>query len=272
MSVKNSTQNPELGFVWLLKRIKQHSKMLLALSSAYIIFGIAYLLIADRWYQAEVVLVPTERGMAGVATNQIGGLAALAGINVSGGSNRSEAVALLKSKELLRTFIDRNSLVDTLLSGKDVNESADPLDVAVVYFNKSLRSVSEDRRAGTVTLAISWSNAELAADWANGLVLDANEQLRLRALKDATRNVEFLREEIVRTKLTTLQQSLARLLESELQTVLLAQNGDGFGFRVVDRARAPARAYWPQPAIVILIALVLSLISVAIWIALKEER
>jgi hypothetical protein len=50
-----------------------------------------------------------------------------------------------------------------------------------------------------VTLAIEWTQPEVAAEWANALVQRLNRRLRERALREAETNVAYLQAEMART-------------------------------------------------------------------------
>ena len=47
---------------------------------------------------------------------------------------------------------------------------------------KSILSVDEDKKSGLISLSISWKDPEVAAEWANDLVKQLNEQLREKQL------------------------------------------------------------------------------------------
>jgi LPS O-antigen subunit length determinant protein (WzzB/FepE family) len=54
---------------------------------------------------------------------------------------------------------------------------------------------------------------------------------------------------MVQTSIVTLQQAIARLLESELQKVMLARGNEEFAFRIIDSAFPPKERVRPQRAL-----------------------
>jgi tyrosine-protein kinase Etk/Wzc len=87
--------------------------------------------------------------------------------------------------------------------------------------------------------------------------------MRRRALAEAEANVEYLRTELDTTTAVALQQSIGRLLETELQKLMLARGTKDFAFRVIDRAEAPKRRSRPnRPMFVILATLAGGALSV----------
>ena len=84
--------------------------------------------------------------------------------------------------------------------------------------------MDEDLTTGVITVRVEWTDPETAASWANDLVKLANEIVRIRALTEAQRNVDYLKQELSRTNVVGLQQVLYSLLESELNTIMLAND------------------------------------------------
>lgn len=210
--------------------------------------GATYAFVSQSWYQAEVTVLPaSNRGVPAIGT-QLGGLASLAGLSLGSTSN-SEPVAVVRSGEFTRLFIEQNNLLPLLFANR-WDEGAgrwkrhwlwaepDWRD-GVRLFENSVRSISEDKKTNLVTISVEWKDPELAASWANSIVDLLNDQMRQRALIDAERNVAFLRQELATATVVPLQQSIGRLLEGELQKLMLARGNREFSFRVIDRATPP---------------------------------
>jgi LPS O-antigen subunit length determinant protein (WzzB/FepE family) len=124
----------------------------------------------------------------------------------------------------------------------------------VKYFDENIRSVREDALTGLITLVIEWEDPEVASEWANLLVERLNDRMRQRALIDAESSVAYLESELNRTSLVTLQQSIGRLLESEVQKLMLARGNEEFAFRVIDPAEPPKRRVWPKRTLIVLLS------------------
>jgi uncharacterized protein involved in exopolysaccharide biosynthesis len=224
--------------------------------------SIGYALLATEWYRAEVLLAPADSRSGPALGGQLGGLAALAGVSIRDGDG-AEAVAVLKSRELAREFIEEFDLLQVFFADswdepggrwKMANPSDWP-DVrdAIEFFHEKVLSVNENRQTRMVTLGIEWKSPELAAEWARILVRRLNERLRARALEEAETNVRFLEDELARTSIVTLQQTIGRLLESELQKLMLARGSDEFAFRVIDPANVPKKRERPKRTLLVIV-------------------
>ena len=193
-----------------------------------------------------------QRSASG-ALGQLGGLAALAGVNIGSGSS-SAPLAVLKSREFAEEFIREQSLEKLLV--EDFDDPSKEYDIrdAVKVFLGEVRVVSEDKKAGIVTLSIFWKDPEVAARWANSYVERLNARLRDRAIAEAERNVKFLQGEIARTDVVSMQQSVGRILETEMQKYMLAKGEVEYAYRIVDRAAPPKLRESPKRTLIVLIS------------------
>jgi len=258
--------------------------IVVAVTLVFGIASVAFALLATEWFRAEVLLAPAHERSTPSLGGQLGGLAALAGVSV-GGADSAEAVATLKSRELAREFIEEHDLLTVFFAddwdakeerwiGNDPRKWPDVRD-AIKYFREDMLKVGEDLQTGLVTLAIEWKDADLAADWANDLVRRVNTRLRERALREAEANVAYLQEELSRTTLVPLQQTIGGLLESELQKLMLARGNEEFAFRVIDAASAPKERVRPKRALISVVGTVLggmlAVFGVLLLHALRSE-
>ncbi len=222
-----------------------------------------------EWYRAEVLLAPAEERRSGdsrSALGNLGGLAGLAGISVGGGGN-VEALAVLRSRGFIREFIEDLELMPVLFAdawdaaiddwkNQDADEQPDIRD-AVAFFRGDVLTVSEDVQTRLVTLAIDWTDPAIASEWATALVDRLNARMRAQALHEAETNVAYLQEELGSTSLVTLQQTIGRLLETEMQKLMLARGNEQFSFKVLDPAVEPKRRSRPNRTLMVALAIVM---------------
>ena len=214
--------------------------------------GVTYALLAQEWYRAEVVLAPADKkgGMSG-ALSQLSGLASLAGVSVGGGEG-SQPLAVLKSKDFAREFITDMKLMPVLLKDQKDDKPTDIRDALRVF--ETVRTVSDDKKTGLVTLGVRWKDADTAALWANELARRVNARLRAEALQEAERNVAYLQKEMAATSVVSLQQSMGRVLEGEMQKLMLARGNEQFAFKVIDRATPPKQRDAPKRSLIAIVA------------------
>lgn len=245
------------------------------------ILGTTFAFVVKPQYRAQVTLMPVEnKGIQGLTgqLGALGGLAGLAGVNL-GDSNKVEPLAVLSSREFVRSFIADEKLTTVLLAdkwdakrGKWKDEGPDQPDIrdAVEFFTKSVRKVGEDRKAGLVSLTIEWTNATEAARWANLMARRVNVQMRDRAVDRASRSIEYLRGELDATNQVALQQSISRLIETQMQDMMAARGNAEYAFRVIDSAHVPKKRFFPKRTLIILGATLIGGFLACAWVTLTR--
>jgi uncharacterized protein involved in exopolysaccharide biosynthesis len=281
---QNEVEDENFDLYGFLRTLWEGRLIIIVITLTVTAGGVAYAFLATKWYKADVVMVQADesKSLSGNLA-QLSGLASLAGINIGTGGQSETSIAVLKSKELVRSFIGDKNLIKVLLVDKldpktgdwkirDPNKQPDIRD-AVEYFQKKICNVAEDKKAGLVTLSITWRDPQVGADWANELAQRVNAKMRDRAMSEAERNIKYLKDEMVATNVTSMQQSIGRVLESEMQKLLLARGNDEFAFKVVDRAVPPRKPIWPQKLFFAGASLFIGvLISIVVVVARREIR
>lgn len=207
-------------------------------------------------YRAAVVLLPastnhSNAGYLNSALGQLGGLAALAGIDVGSQSAETEEdLAVLRSREFTEAFIRSENLMPKLFpkkwnpqtqSWKGSKDDWPTYAEGFNYFDKKIRTVTYDKKTGLITLQIDWRDPQEAAAWANGLAARLNKEMRSRVISDSTAAVAYLKEELATTTAVDTRQAINRLIEAQINRRMLANVTAEYAFRIVDRAMAPDR-------------------------------
>ena len=245
--------------------------------------GFGASLLMDRAYRAEVVMIPvTESSQSSVLaslSNQIGGLSALTGLDLSPDLDRNESFETLRSRSLATRFILENDLVAVLSAGEYPDEAPPEyaLNDAIDTLRRSVLSVSEDVRTGIMRVSVTWTDPIVAADWANSYVALANSELRHRAIEDARTKKLFLERALETTSIARLRESIFSLIETQISAEMMASTRPDFAFRIIDAAVPPdLRAYVrPQPAVMAFLgaAFLCSILAlVFLWANLRVVR
>jgi LPS O-antigen subunit length determinant protein (WzzB/FepE family) len=236
-------------------------------------------------YRAQAMISPMESG-AGVASSlrsQFGGLASLAGVDIGADASRKvESFATLSSQGFARRFIETNNLMPQLFPERWDNtrqgwrDKAPTLEDGVLLFTRQVRSVVEDRKSGLITVTIEFRSPTLAADWANLMVEQVNDQLRLQAAREAQNSIQYLNAELGKTNVIELRQAIFRLIEAQVHNAMLANVQREFAFRFIERAVPPERRFSPRRTILTVIGALAGAgfaISILwVWRAYRRER
>ena len=224
--------------------------------------AVAYALYTPESFKAETLVAPAQEENSGAssALSQFGGLASMAGISIPSDSNVEQVIATLQSRKFLRQYIARKNLLPVLFeeiwdaesqSWLVQTQEDEPTEQKAVEIFKSILSVDEDKKSGLISLSISWKDPAVAAEWANDLVKQLNEQLREKAIADSQKRVGYLEQELAKTTLQDMRAVLYNLLESEKQKAMLANVNEDFALEVIDPAVAPETREKPKRKLIV---------------------
>ncbi len=247
--------------------------------------------LSPKKYEATLLLSPVTSqtnasGLGGLssAISQLGGIASL-GLPISGGGAKAESLATLESATLTEQYIQENNLLPVLFHNswdaqhgkwKDASLGKVPtLWKGNLFFGKAVRTVKEAPRTGLVTLTVTWTDPNAAAQWANGLVKMTNDYLREKAIRESDRNIAYLEGQLAKTSVMEIRNSIYSLMESEIKKQMLARGSDEYALKVIDPAQAPEKAASPQRLLWVLagfcVGLLLSSIYIFVRVLAKSE-
>lgn len=261
------------GLLILLWR-KRLTIVLVAVVFALVGTVVAFLL--PPIYRAEATIQIRDEGGGANAlrslTSQLGPLSALAGAALGeDGDERSVALATLKSRAIIQSYIEKKNLLPVLYASRWDKEEGrwkrnDPFYVPTLQdaykkFTKKVFSVAEDRKTNLVTVAVEWRNPEMAAEWVEGLLADANAALKMRTIKESEANLKYLETQAKKTSIVQLQMALYTLMEAEYKKLMIARNTEDYIFRIIDPPQVPKKKTRPKRALIILAALALGVVA-----------
>jgi uncharacterized protein involved in exopolysaccharide biosynthesis len=271
----DSAYDPAELWATMLRR----KRSIALIAAAFFCAGLTYSFLARHWFQADVTLAPVQgESLAAAGLSQFAGLANIAGISLPK-SGTAEAIATLRSRDFAAAFIADRALLPVLFASEwDTTsgswrrpDKAPQMGDAVKFFRERVLAVREDKIEGLVTVSVRWTDPVLAADWANDMVQRVNGRLRESAVRDSERNIAFLRSQLVDNSVVALQQSVGRVLESELQKFMLAKGHEEFAFKVIDPATVPLEKYRPQRILIMLLSVIVGLVVGAVVVIIRDR-
>ena len=242
---------------------------ILATVAFFTVVSIIYSLNLKDVYRAESVLMSAEtRQSASPLLNQLGGAAALIGINVGadGGGSVENAIAIMRSREFILKFIAENNVLVPLFagtwdkengtgvneevfdprSGEWISNQGTPSPLMAYRKFSELLSIVQDSSTGLVRVSIDWHDPTLAAKWVNQLIVELNRIIKLRDVKEANDAISFLQKQLESTQLVDMQRVFYQLIQSQTQVTMLADVRDEYVFQIIDTAVVPDQKVAPR--------------------------
>ena len=260
-------QNEGVDLVDLWGPVLRHKWLIVAVTAGFAIAGIAYALVATPIYRSDVVLMPVTADKAGSALSRLGGLASMAGISLDVGGDSVRSVAMLRSRKFVEDFIRDKNLLPLLFSEEwddakkdwrtDVVEERPDIRDGTKLFSEDVRFIAQDRETGLLTLSVEWTDPETAAAWARELVDRINESARRADVEEAERKLTYLSEQLESANLSEARQAIARVMEEQVNALMLAKGQVDYAFKVIDPATVPKEQARPNRPLVVVMATLL---------------
>ena len=288
----------EIDLLELFKALWKGKWIIIATTFVFAVGAVLYALSIPNIYKSDALLAPAESsGGAGLSkmAGQLGGLAALAGVNLGAGesSQTDLAVQVMKSRQFVEAFINKHDLLVPLMAAKDwdlVNNklildeeiynpntgkwlrkaqglrgSEPSAQEAFQVFNKSVLSVSQDKESGLYTVSVKHYSPYIAQQWVNWLIEDINKVMRERTIAETSQNLAYLNTQLQKTAVADMQSAFYKLVEEQTKSLMLAEVQNEFIFKVVDPAVVPELKDGPKRALICMLGTLLGgMLGVAI--------
>ena len=296
---QNNSEDDEIDLRELWQALWQGKLQIAAITAVFAFISIIIVLMLPNIYRSEALLAPAEESQGGglaALAGQFGGLASIAGINLSDGATDPTTIAIetLKSRRFIKTFIDKHKLLVPLMAcdgwdgtnhtlklnnhvydaenqqwlhGKNNPLQSEPSDIEVYeVFIDDVLSVSQDKKTGLVTIGVDFYSPVLAKQWVEWLVTDLNNYMRDKDLKSAERTINYLTEQLNSTSIADMQTIFYQLIEEQTKTIMLANVRKDYVLEVIDPAITPEEHAKPKRAIIFVLMTLLGGILAVITI------
>lgn len=298
--VQLHNQEDEIDLIEIFSVLWQQKKKIVLASLSFLIISIAIALWLPNVYRATVVLSPSSdqqgSGLAALA-GQLGGLASLAGVNLSGGATDQTtiAISLAESRQFITAFIRRHHLEVPLLAvtkwdrqtnklvvdadlydehtknwvrDVDDDESVEPTDWELFHEFEKHYSLSTDSKTGIITFTLDYYSPELVKQWADWFVQDINQAVKERDITEAKQNIDYLNKQLTQTSVADMQTVFYKLIEVQTKTLMLAEVNQEYAFKTLDPAVVPdlKEKVKPKRAIICIVGGFLGGLLAIFWI------
>ncbi|WP_268810177.1 Wzz/FepE/Etk N-terminal domain-containing protein [Vibrio parahaemolyticus] len=279
-----------------------------------LVFGVGSVLFAlslPNVYKSNALLSPTESANGGGLSKmagQLGGLAALAGVNLgSGESSQTDlAVQVMNSRQFVDEFIDKHNLLVPLMAAKGWDMQSNQLVIdesiydtdseewlrepqglrgkkptaqeAFSVFKEDVFKVEQDKESRLYVISVKFFSPYIAKQWVEWLIEDINRVMRERTIKETSKNLSYLNNQLTKTSVADMQSTFYKLIEEQTKSLMLAEAQEEFIFKVVDPAYAPELKASPKRGLIVvlgsLLGLLLAMFVVIIYtfVGLAKEK
>ena len=190
-------------------------------------------------------------------------------------------LAIMESAYLTKEFIEKKRLLPVLYSDKwdketgswilKKDEKAPSLWKANQFFKAKIRTIGVDKASKVVTMTILWTDAKVAATWANEFVSFADRHIAETMRKETIERISFIRGQLAANEQSEVKQTLVYLLQEELKKLVMLAPSQSYVFKVIDPAVAPELKSEPLRGLIIIVGSFLGMLLAIFAVLLKKS-
>ena len=243
------------------------------------LISVLYALYLPNIYTSSSLLAPTTEDNS--LSSQLGsfsGLAGLAGVSLPAGniSNSQIAVKRIESFEFFSKYFLPNIKLEDLMAvdewdaknntvvyddsefNSTTNEwSRKPSDQKAYKEYKRALSISQEELTGLVYLSMKHKSPVVAQNWVDTIIYNINECMREIDKQDAQNSIDFLNESLKNTNSQSIKVVFAKLMESQMQTLMLASSNEAYVFKTINSPIVPEDKSSPSRALICILGTLL---------------
>ena len=244
-----------------------------SITSLAAIFSVLYALNLPNIYTSQSLIAPSnsEDSLSSKLGN-FSSLGSIAGISLPTGtaSKSQEGIERIKSYEFFSTYLLPNMKLENIMAatewipqqdvliydkklfdervGKWLTAKPSSQEAFKVY--KGIISIGENKKTGFVTISIDHESPVIAKKWIDIIIYQINESMRTIDAEAAQRSISFLNETSRSTNVQSIKETVAKLLENQMQALMLTASNESYVFKIIDSPIVSEQKSKPSRAII----------------------
>lgn len=299
-SVEQKYSDDQIDISGVLSLIWKKRLFITSLTLTSTIASLIISLMLSNIYTSSALLAPVnDKDSLSSSLGALSGLSAIAGVNLPGESNTptQEAIARIKSLHFFSENIIPNIQLENLMALKSWDQKTDTLIyredhydpiskkwIRNVKFPKSTIpsnqeayerfmknfSISEDAKTGFISISISHKSPKIAQKWLQIIIENIRNTMRSIDKEEAINSIEFLNEQYNKTTNTSLKDSISKLLETQMQNLMLTSASKNYILKIIDEPAIPEEKSSPARPLIIFLGFILGLFFSILFIFSKN--
>ena len=231
-------------------------------------------------------------------TNQLGGLASLAGINVGGGQSGDKSfwvMERLRSKEFSRhisligsikenflaieSFDQKSSLIKynerVFINNEWLIDSEGSSEPTALEFHNAMNSsfsVKKNTETGFIELSFQRLSPVFANEFLNIIIEEINTLTKKEDKKNAQNSLDYLKSVLSKNSIKDVKRSVNELIKNQLNVIMLADINDFYILKPIDPPYVPEQKSLPSRSLIGLMGIFLGGIFGSIFVLIRHYR
>jgi len=283
-----SFQDDSIDFKELLNLIWEGKKLIIIVTAVAALGSVLIALNLTNYYKSQTVLTTAEGSNETASLSRYNNFASLAGINLpsSGIDKGSLIVNTIMSRAFLKHLLSFEDVLPSIMAAKsyDIETKklvfdSDLYDVTnKTWFNakpsyietyevymKQL-TVSYDSNLGLIHVHTEHLSPIFAKDFLDLIIKEADTLLRQKDLKQSSDALDYLLSEISKTSLVEIKSSMNQLIQSQLETQMMAKISTDYALMVIEPPFIPEKKFKPSRSLISLLGTIFGLVIGILWV------
>jgi len=245
--------------------------------------SLVFALFLPNIYKSETILIPSKQTES--FSSELGGissLASFAGLDIPDfvGDKTTEAIERIKSFEFFsihflpyielqdlmavqkwkveenKIFYDENiydSQSNMWVRDAEFPKKSVPSNQEAFEIYKEILSINRDEKTSFVKISIEHQSPFIAKEWIEIILKNINESMSEIDRKSAQNAIDFLKMKYTETNIQSLRIGISKLLESQMQTLMLSSSENDYIFKILDSPVVPEEKFSPNRFIILFV-------------------
>ncbi len=251
------------------------------LTSFIAALAIIYALSLTNYYRSESLLIGVN-SQGSSSLSQYSGLASLAGISLpsSGTDPVIEVMEIVQSREFVRHLITFEGILPAIMAAKSYNYATKEIVFDSEAYDKDtgswlreananraskpsyleayekylgMVSISQDIKTGLVSISVEHVSPVFSKYFLNLIIKEANNLKRANDIEMSDKALSYLKQEVSRTSLTEIKESIYRLMEAQLEKKMMANINEQYSLMILEPPFVPEERFKPSRSLIVII-------------------
>jgi LPS O-antigen subunit length determinant protein (WzzB/FepE family) len=262
--------------------------------------SIFYALSLTNYYKSEAVLTLASGSSEMSTLSAFSGIASMAGIRMpsTGGGDKGEIIVnTILSRAFLKHLLTFEDILPSIIAPKSYDSQSkklvfDPniydvsnktwmskddkgqqikpsyLEAYDVYMKQMAMNYND--RIGIISISIEHISPIFAKDFLDLIIREADTLIRQKDLQQSSDALDYLVSEISKTSLIEMKSSMNQLIQSQLETQMMAKIGTDYAVRIIEPPFIPEKKFKPSRFFIFLFGTMLGLVLGILWILINH--
>ena len=266
----------------LFNLLWEGKKLIILITSIFALCSVFYALSLSNYYKSMAVLTTKGESNDMGSLSRYSGIASLAGISMpsSGADQGSLIVNTIMSRAFLKHLLSFEDVLPSLVAAKSYdNESkklvfdpniydavnkkwlqTKPSYIEAYDIYRSQLTVIYDSNIGLIDVHIEHISPIFAKDLLELIIRETDALIRQKDLQQSSDALDYLVSEISKTSLIDMKSSMNQLIQSQLETQMMAKISTDYALNVIEPAFIPEKKFKPSRSLICLIGTMLGFV------------